>query len=81
MATSFTQTVTTITLELTKDEAQTLATLLGYVGGSPTKSQRANTDNIRIALNDAGIVGVPYSSSANPVEHHGGLPSIIFKDE
>ena len=47
---------TVVTLQLTGEEAQALASLLRFVGGSPTKSRRRYTDPIRQALFLAGTL-------------------------
>jgi hypothetical protein len=43
-----------IGLSLSKDEAATLAAILAYVGGSPSRSPRGHADSISSALRDAG---------------------------
>jgi hypothetical protein len=43
-----------IGLSLSKDEAATLAAILAYVGGSPSRSPRGHADSISSALREAG---------------------------
>ena len=47
--------VTSIILELSDKEAETLAAILGRVGGDPNGSPRKHTDSISTALGKAGF--------------------------
>lgn len=49
-----TETVTGVTLELSVDEAKTIAAVLGNVGGDPLKSARRHADSIARALSRVG---------------------------
>lgn len=44
-----------VKLELSGDEAQTLYTLLHYIGGCPVASRRGHTQNISDKLNKLGV--------------------------
>lgn len=48
-------TVTSITLELTEDEAYAVKLLVGKVGGYPNAEFRALTDKVSLALGSADI--------------------------
>lgn len=49
-----------IALELTKDEAETLAVILCKVGGSPSYSPRGHADSIQGALVEVGVMANEY---------------------
>jgi hypothetical protein len=53
-----TTTVTGISLELTLDEATTLADIMSRVGGSPSTSRRGHTAAIYETLRAAGVKAV-----------------------
>lgn len=66
-------TAPTVTITLTAQEAQTLVDVMGYIGGDPVRSRRRDCDNIRYALNAAGV------RSGNPSDLELGH-SIYFAD-
>lgn len=72
MAQAFSTTKTTITLELTEDEAKAVYAVAQLIGGHPSQTARGQIDSVAKALREAGI-RVPDVLDA--VE---GMPSIIF---
>lgn len=62
------ETVPTITLVLTPDEALTLGLVLSAVGGSPTKSRREHADNVHRALRGAGVDGLKRPEGLREIE-------------
>lgn len=44
-----------VTLELSKDEAETLLCLMNCIGGSSSNSPRKHTDQIALALDEIGV--------------------------
>lgn len=50
-----TESAVNITLVLTMEEAVTLCSLMDYIGGSPTKTKRRTTDDIKTALEGANV--------------------------
>jgi len=55
-----------VTLELSEEEARTLAAVLSYVGGCPTDSPRKHTDAVLEALTESAGLG----SFVGTVEHN-----------
>ena len=70
-----TETVTTVTLVLTVEEARTLAVLVAKVGGSPDHSPRGHASAISDALCGAGVT---YTGST--AEYTLASGSISFTD-
>lgn len=52
-----TETITGITLELSAQEARTLAVILYHVGGHPRTTRRGDAQSISAALKGAGVDG------------------------
>lgn len=69
----------TVTLTLNKDEARTLAHVLGLVGGSPTDSPRRHVSPISSALRSVGFDCVGSLSSDWPFQSRNA--AIWFKDD
>lgn len=60
-----------VELTLTAKEAQTLADILDFIGGSSTLSRRKYADAIKVALESAG-----YSAPWDPKRHPPGVKDI-----
>jgi hypothetical protein len=71
------ETVTGVTLDLTKNEAQFLADILCTIGGDPRKSRRKHADDIATALSGQGF---HYVSRFN-VENHDIRGRLDVNDE
>jgi len=64
----------TVNLELTAKEARTLVNIVRSVGGNPVQSARKYSQNIELALENAGIKGL-----YEDYENHSG--TIEFKND
>jgi hypothetical protein len=72
-----------VTLTLSRDEAESLKSLTGFIGGSPVRSRRKHFDSISQALWVAGIHNVDMPRDFYPFGLINGRQSgsIYFKDE
>ena len=73
-------TVTGITLELTLEEAQTLADVLYRVGGSPFTSRRKHTSSILSAMEGASVYAGDDMEVDGPATPTDINKSIYFND-
>ena len=64
------------TLTLNEKEIQTLTSILGFIGGSPTKSRRKYADSIAKALRTVG-----FDTNTDPTDISLHSRAIYFEDE
>ncbi len=65
-----------VELELSKDEAEVLALILGQIGGHPGRTRRALADKIQLALFDVGFNW----EDIDPDAFEPGNRALYFKD-
>lgn len=65
-----------VTLELSKEEAESLAALFAKIAGSPTRSRRGYTNAIQDALREAGF----YWETSKAYDSLGG-EGVFFESE
>jgi hypothetical protein len=64
-----------INLQLSQDEAQTMRTILNFVGGSPTESRRKHASAVTAALQSLGVI-----QNVDDVRGQAGDRGIYFND-
>lgn len=72
--------ITSVTLELTLDEATMLADILARVGGSPNISRRGLAENVAAALREAGVLPVHRLENYNGIEAEDLAGGLTFRE-